>query len=451
MPLPNQPWTTSLPASQDTVGTEQPDLTNDSTPGANDGHRVLVEHVQALRDKLQYTTEAVGDASSLPAGCLKARVTALEGTGSGNVKADATDASPGTLDAKLDTPAVGIAKSVVDLGGGNRQVQLALNFSSGSGAGYPVEDNDARMSNSRAPSGAASGDLGGTYPSPTVAALTVTGPTQLTLGAVADGEVLTRSGSTIVGSTPATSSADTKSPKGTWATTSTVSFGARPGQPSTTLLTLQDGTQRSMTTGTWDISNGVADWGYDEAASQGNTKWLYFYAVPKSGDDTQLVIRASDNAPSTGPTGYSNWKYVWATYIDGSGNLLENYQSGNIFSKASGAGFGSASILQDNAVHSLDLSGLIPQTASIAKIRIQLAITGLSQARFEVWPLGGSSGNAIGRITPSSDTETDQEDAHFEVPTPGTKSVDYRVNPILGTITSKGFTVFGWIDEWIDP
>lgn len=73
-PLPNQPWTTSLPGAQDTVGVEQPDLTNDSSPGANDGHRVLVEHLHALRDKLQYVTETVGDTNSLPANSLKDKV-----------------------------------------------------------------------------------------------------------------------------------------------------------------------------------------------------------------------------------------------------------------------------------------------------------------------------------------------------------------------------------------
>jgi len=44
----------------------------------------------------------------------------------------------------------------------------------GTTAGTFAQGNDSRLSDSRAPSGAASGDLAGTYPSPTVAALAIT-------------------------------------------------------------------------------------------------------------------------------------------------------------------------------------------------------------------------------------------------------------------------------------
>ena len=74
-------WFTNYPASQDT-GTEQPNLQDDTAPGAYDGDRAHSSHPETLRNKLQSVALKLGDTNNLPPGCVGAKVAALEAAAS---------------------------------------------------------------------------------------------------------------------------------------------------------------------------------------------------------------------------------------------------------------------------------------------------------------------------------------------------------------------------------
>lgn len=175
---------------------------------------------QALTEQVDVTITASGGGGGTPAVSVVSEQafgqTLAVGTGTNYARQDHTHGTPalGTTgataaagnDARLSDARTPTAHATSHQPGGTDPLEVDAVAATGSlrtlgtGATQAAAGADVRLSDPRAPTGAAFGQLGGTYPGPDVRGLRETaGPTLLTLGAVADGQVLKRVGSTIVG------------------------------------------------------------------------------------------------------------------------------------------------------------------------------------------------------------------------------------------------------------
>jgi hypothetical protein len=251
---------------------------------------------------------------------------------------------------------------------------------------------------------------------------------------------------------------DTASAMGTWASGTTVNFTARQAQPSTVRITLQDGKQRYFSgTLNWDHANGVADLGYDDAGSAAaGDKWIYFYAVPKSGADDELTIRASDNPFSTGPTGYTDFKMIYKSRRV-SAALLDIRQKGNVFgylafpNVAGGEGWGTTP--QDPAI-TVTMSTYLPDGVLIATLvgNIRSSATGTGAEILQAVTEVGTAFSSLGGRTIQIVTENQVQIAG-QVSVIAANQISYRSAIVsgTGTIVSQGLWVKSWIDGDVDP
>ena len=240
---------------------------------------------------------------------------------------------------------------------------------------------------------------------------------------------------------------DTKSLKGTWVTGTTVDFSSRPGQPSTVLQTFSDGLQRTASgTLNWDDSNNVADLGWDEAGSQAaGDKMIYFYEVPSAADNMVLTIRASDNPTSVGPTGYTKWKLVYASFRE-SGALWNVRQIGNRFEHTQRL---LSSKTATFAKETLALGSYIPESAGemLVKVYVQVNSSGWAKIRLHIY------GDTLYFSDLTSGLPWSVAEDRGAIPTPGTpKQIEWEgIAGLGGNINSALCRCNGWIDEWIDP
>lgn len=186
-----------LPKLLDTSGTKE---------AAELGRRVY-EWVSAAQDVLAALRLAsiAQDATNAD---FETRIEALEAAPPGGVtsvfgRTGAVTAQTGDYTAAQVTGAVPDTRTITAgtglTGGGDLSTNRTLAADFGSASGKICQGDDPRLSDSRAPTGAAGGDLASTYPNPQVAAIHETGgPTQLTVGAITDGQFLKRSGTNII-------------------------------------------------------------------------------------------------------------------------------------------------------------------------------------------------------------------------------------------------------------
>jgi len=170
--------------------------------------------------------------------------------------------------------------------------------------------------------------------------------------------------------------------------------------------------------------------------------------VPKLTDDSQLAVRASVNPPYTGPSGYTNYRYVGAIRNDSSSDLLLFYQKGDNFDYASRQIVATDTTVDVSPVQQ-DLTSFVPRTASHANVLLYSQTTS-GFGNMSVWVTGTQSGGmAAAHFWAGAPTNFTANNTIDFVPTPGDTKEIYTQKTSTAGINGSELAINGWIDGYL--
>jgi len=225
-----------------------------------------------------------------------------------------------------------------------------------------------------------------------------------------------------------------------YSSASAISVKAAPGASGMLQVTLSDG-QKYTAASPLSVSLAASGRGGLDTGSEASSTWYYIYAVPPATSVGSFACVASASPPSTGPTGFTGWKYLGAVRNDSSSNLIKFFQIGNVFQYQLGYTFGPVQQSQTmDAWVDLDVSGAIPATAT----QMQMCSTFWVTANWTeiIYAVAGQT-VACYYAKCGAPSGTNQRTGSFDVPIVG------GVRTVREYLTSHS-AVFEWLERRVN-
>lgn len=171
-----------------------------------------------------------------------------------------------------------------------------------------------------------------------------------------------------------------------------------------------------------------------DTGSEASATWYHLWIIAKPDGTINGLMSLSSTAPTL-PSGYTYKGYVGAIYNDGSGDLIDYLQRGDVVDTASGTPLSSGSA---TSVTSVSLAAIVPSTARTFRCSLSISDTGGLVRSGDVY----SASSGIGRViigNPGGTTNSVTAPAEILLAT--AQTVYYSVGGANGRMT---ITSLGW-------